>query len=75
MTSLVKHAPRVLLTATAVTSALLISFPAFAARPHETRADHPTMPTYSRQRIPAQHHNSDPYFGLWVQGYPQPTRS
>jgi hypothetical protein len=54
---------------------LLISSPAFAARPHQTRADDLARPTYERQLIPARNHYSNPYIGLWVQGYPQPTRS
>ena len=53
---------------------LLISSPAFAARPHQTRADDLARPTYERQLIPARNHYSNPYIGLWVQGYPQPTR-
>jgi hypothetical protein len=54
---------------------LLISSPAFAARPHQTRADDLARPIYERQLIPARNHDSNPYIGLWVQGYPQPTRS
>ena len=46
-----------------------------AARPHQTRADDLARPTYERQLIPARNHYSNPYIGLWVQGYPQPTRS
>ena len=46
-----------------------------AARPHQTRADDLARPTYERQPIPARNHYSNPYIGLWVQGYPQPTRS
>jgi hypothetical protein len=45
-----------------------------AARPHQTRADDLVRPTYERQLIPARNHYSNPYIGLWVQGYPQPTR-
>jgi len=31
-------------------------------------------PTNFKQLIPARNHYSNPYIGLWVQGYPQPTR-
>ena len=48
---------------------LLISSPAFAARTHQTRADDLARPTYERQLIPARNHYSNPYIGLWVQGY------
>lgn len=48
---------------------------AFAARPHQTRADDLARLTYGCQLIPALNHDSDPHIGLWVQSYPRPTRS
>jgi hypothetical protein len=64
MTSPKIDAPEVFLLSTAVTSMF--------ARPHQTRADDLARPTYERQLIPARNHYSNPYIGLWVQGYPQP---
>ncbi len=54
---------------------LLIASPVFAASHHRPRVDDLSAPTYERQLTPSHNHQSDPYFGLWVQGYPQPDRA
>jgi hypothetical protein len=56
----------------AASLAVVAGSPQFGAGRHYARPYELTVPTFAHRQGPASHRaGADPYFGLWVQGYPQ----